>query len=176
MNVGEILAAARKNTYLIGVGDRYGGYIGARAVEPNKVIHGETRLTLKTMVSRPSTVGAKPLILDDDGVEFVCKAIDHTYVGRLYEAGRNPVYVFIATHKRADTPQRMPFFDYSRDILRGEYGLSEYFAGRVGHVIECSRAKEMEVRIAAFRLEFEHIYSEDMLAKVENYMRSFIDK
>lgn len=177
MNVGEILATAKKNTYLVGVGPEYGDYIGVRSVEPAVYIHGEIRLALKAMASKPHAVGIKPLVLTSDTAEeFTCRSIGRTYTARLYEDRKHPVYVFVAIPDRNRTPERMSFFDYSRDILQEKYGLSGYFAGRVGHVIECNKAKDMEMRISSFRIEFEHTYSEDILSEVERYMRSFAEK
>lgn len=177
MNVGEVLTTDRKNIYLVGVGDEFGGHIYVKEVKPRCAIHGEIRITFKAMVKapRPEPIGVGPLILTANGSTITKTSIDRVYAARLYEDRRHPVDVFIPVDQGRSTNSKtpMPFFDYSRYVLREEYGLSEYFAGRVGHVIEyCNGTKAFEDRLVSFKIEFSCIYSKEIIEKVEHYMRT----
>ena len=177
MNAGEVLATDRKNIYLVGVGDEFGGHIYVREVEPRCTIQGEIRITFKAMVKapRPEPSSAGPLVLTVGGSTVTKTSIGRVYAARLYEDRRHPVDVFIPIDQGCSTSSKtpMPFFDYSRDVLRGEYGLSEYFAGRVGHVMEYRNGtKAFEDRLVSFKIEFSCIYSKEIIEKVEHYMRT----
>lgn len=170
MKVGEMFMASSKNTYVVGIGNRGLGYITIKEVEPRIMIHGELRMAVRAVTGVTSPATTKRLsITDMTGQKFVCRSIDRASVSKLYESSRTTVYVYIKTNDNKSN-EKIEFARYKRDVLCGEYGLSNYAADRVGQILTANTKRETDIKVEAFKIEFEDIYTKKIFKEIERYV------
>lgn len=179
MKAGTLFATDRKNIFALSIrdGESLTGdkHIFVKMSSINHM-HGGIYFDL-TRVSTSCKISSVLILIDAAGRSVECSSIDLGSVATVYATGcAHSVFIKHASEKRY--PMDLDLDDFSKSVLMGEYGMSNYFVSRVDRMATYAgqsgkKARgQFECAIDAFHLEFDSIYNRDFLAMIEAYIRA----